>query len=119
MTSEYDAELTQRVTNARHEVYEVVLQAASNERGAHLETALTALGYLAGTAILTNTGIDLSPYNSGTPILVEKVNDVGPEVVGNLLDLVAVARPPVPPISRLRRPHRSRLVTNHSSHTRT
>lgn len=93
MPSEYDAVLAQRVTNARHEVYEAVLQATSNEGGAHLESAITALGYLAGTAILTNTGIDLSPYKPGTPILVDKVNDVGQEVVGNLLDLVARGTP--------------------------
>lgn len=93
MPSEYDAALTQCVTEARHEVYTAALQATSNERGAHLETALTALGYLAGTAILTDTGIDLLHYTPGTPILVDKVNDVGQEVVGNLLDLVAHGTP--------------------------
>jgi len=60
MLPEYHPVFAQRVTTARPEIYADVLHATSNEPGAHLETALTALGYLAGTAILTNTGIDLA-----------------------------------------------------------
>lgn len=79
----------ERVARAGHELYEAVCAGLTDHRGIHLETAIAASGYLAGTAILRSTGVNISSLAPGAPVFVDTVNELGPKVVGVMMDLVA------------------------------
>ncbi|MEO7652688.1 MAG: hypothetical protein ABIZ80_19690, partial [Bryobacteraceae bacterium] len=89
MPSNADPALAQRNIQAGVEIYDAVHQTLNTDRGMHLETALAAVGYLAGSAILKSSGVNLANLHPGSPVFVENVNEIGPQVVEDLLDLVA------------------------------
>jgi hypothetical protein len=81
-------ELATRVGQASTALFGAVCQAIADERGTHLETALTAAGYLAGNAMLVGTGVDLSGLEPGSYVIVEQVNEIGPMVFDAVFTLV-------------------------------
>lgn len=89
MPSKIDPALGERIASASGEIYHTVCEAIADGRGTHLETAITAIGYLAGTAMLRNSGVDFSRLDPGTPIFVDAVNEVGQDVVGTMLETIA------------------------------
>ncbi|MEO6741741.1 MAG: hypothetical protein ABIP20_15970, partial [Chthoniobacteraceae bacterium] len=84
-----DPSLADRISGASGEIYHTVCDSIADGRGTHLETAIAAIGYLAGTAMLQNGGVDLSRFEPGTPVFVDAVNEVGQDVVGTMLETVA------------------------------
>src|SRR5579862_2176012 len=74
---ESDPTLPPRLAQAGGEIYQSVCTAIADNRGTHLETAIAAAGYLAGTAMLLNTGVNLSALKPGTPVFVDQVNEAG------------------------------------------
>lgn len=69
---------------ASEALFNAIVGALQNERGVHIETAIAGAGCLAGAALLRNTGIDLSGFAPGSVILVDSVNEAGPELVSFL-----------------------------------
>ncbi len=92
MPSDPDPALVQRNTQAGLELYDLIYQSLKTDRGVHLETALAAAGYLAGYAILKSSGINLTSLPPGAPVFIDQVNDIGPQVIQYLQDLVARGR---------------------------
>jgi len=105
--SEPDPTLSPRIAQAGADIYRAICDSIADARGSHLETAVAAAGYLAGTAILTNCGVNLSALTPGAPVFVDRVNEVGPVVVKYLMDLVANGSPPAASIPPDRQPLRS------------
>lgn len=89
MNIEPDPTLSERISKAGIDIYSAVMWSVAEERGAHLETAIAAAGYLAGTAILRSCGVNLSMISPGAPVFVDAVNETGPAVLQQIMDLVA------------------------------
>lgn len=88
-----DPALRLRVANAGTAVFNMILNSIADQRGVHLETAIASAGYLAGTAMLKGCGIaGLSTCTPGSTVLVDQVNEVGPEVMEYMMNELA-ARP--------------------------
>jgi hypothetical protein len=81
--SPHAAELTAAAT----ELFEGLCRVLMDDRGVHLETAITAAGHLAGAALLDCAGVDLSGFEPGTYVLVPEVDETGPLLVETLYDL--------------------------------
>ena len=72
---------------AADELFEGICQGLADQCGIHLETAITAGGYLAGATLLECAGVDLSRLPAGAPVFVDEVNETGPLLVETLFDL--------------------------------
>lgn len=77
-----------QVADASSALFNGICAALADQRGVHLETALTAAGLVTGSAILRNCGIDLSKLPPGSPVFVDKVDEIGPMVLNTIFDLV-------------------------------
>ena len=72
---------------AADELFEGICQGLADARGIHLETAITAGGYLAGSTLLDCAHVDLSRLPPGAAVIVDEVNETGPLLVETLFDL--------------------------------
>ena len=93
MNLQSDPDLRQCITQASSDLCAIVIRAITDERGAHLETAIAAAGFLAGTAMLKSTGVNTSTLPPGSPIFVDQVNEIGPAIVDHMLGLISQAQP--------------------------
>jgi hypothetical protein len=97
-----DAKLAQQLVKAADELYDAIRTALQDERGVHLETALTAAGYLAGAALLRDAGVDLDKLTPGSYVIVDGVNEEGPKLLELTFDMIHQAgvanAPPVDPV---------------------
>lgn len=82
-------DLPARTAEAGGKLFELICSALGNERGVHLETAVSAAGALAGASVLRGSGIDLSHLKPGDYVIVEKVNEVGPMLIDTLTTLLS------------------------------
>ncbi len=89
MSHANDALSAQRLAQAGADVYQAILRSISDERGVHLQTAIAAAGYLAGTAILKSCGLDVSTLTPGSAVFTDRVNEIGPGVVQDVLNRVS------------------------------
>jgi len=81
-------DLTTRVAQASTAFFGAICRGLADNRGAHLETTLTAAGYCAGAAMLRGTQVDLSKLPPGSPVFVDAVNQVGPMVFDTVFNLI-------------------------------
>jgi hypothetical protein len=79
-----DAPSTEQLNACSSALVNLVLDGLKTDRGVHLETALWAMGSLAGLAMLRDTGIDVSALPAGQVVLVDAVNDSGSKLMGEL-----------------------------------
>ncbi len=79
-----DAPTNDQLNACSSALVNLVLDGLKTERGVHIETALWAIGSLAGLAMLRDTGIDLSALPTGQVVLVDAVNDLGSQLMGQL-----------------------------------
>src|SRR5665213_2457575 len=78
------APTTEQLNGCSSAIVSLVLDSLKTDRGVHIETAIWAVGSLAGLAMLRDTGIDLSALPSGQVVLSEGVNERGSELMGFL-----------------------------------
>lgn len=76
---------------------QAVIRRLNDERGVHIETALTAAGATAGSLLLRATGLDLSGLTPGSAVFGTGVDEAGPEMLGFLAG--ACAREGIDPSS--------------------
>ncbi len=107
MNPEADPNLAAQLAQAGAEIKNVILGSITDERGVHIETAIAAAGYLAGTAILKGTGINLSAFPQGGAVFVDEVNEVGPALVNHLFALLGKTAPPADRVPENHQPLRA------------
>ena len=97
-----DAKVAQQLVKAADELYDAIRTALQDERGVHLETALAAAGYLAGAALLRDSGVDLGKLKPGSYVIVDGGNESGPQLLDLTFDMLHQAglpdAPPVDPV---------------------
>lgn len=72
---------------AAREFRDHVYAKLTNEKGVHADTALSAMGRMAGTFLLRSFGLPMENLEPGTPVLSDLANEHGPALIG-LLQLV-------------------------------
>ncbi len=77
--SEEEAE---KVDAAVAELFDVICKELTTEQGINIETAIAAAGWLTGSALLVASNIDMSELEPGSPILVDAVDEAGPNLIG-------------------------------------
>ena len=69
------------------EFEQLIVDHLKDDRGVHIETAITAAGSVAGYLLLRETGIDLTALKPGSVVLVDQVNETGPRMVGFMAEV--------------------------------
>jgi len=69
------------------EFVQFIIDHLKDGRGVHIETAITAAGSMAGSLLLRATGIDLTALTPGSAVLVDRVNESGPHMVGFMAEV--------------------------------
>lgn len=72
--NEHELEQLSRWTPAVRELLKNTLQ---DERGVHIESAISGIAAVAGCLLLRSTGVKLDHLRPGTPVFVDAVNDLG------------------------------------------
>jgi len=90
MPVQIDEKTLTRIGETANSFINIIFKEIKDDRGVHLETAISAPAFLAGTLILRATGVDLSALEPGQPVFVtlskgqtdDVVNTMGMEVLG-------------------------------------
>jgi hypothetical protein len=97
-----DPELARQLAAAADELYQAICAALTDARGVHLETALAAAGYLTGAALLRDAGVNLDHLQPGSHVIVDAVNQAGPQLLDLLFNTIHQAGfPNVPPADQV------------------
>lgn len=72
-----------QLNEAANQVTQIIFEHTKSERGVHVETAISAPCFLAGTLILHSTGVDLSKLEPGQPVFVNMASNVSEDVVND------------------------------------
>ena len=67
---------------ASDDIYKLAMKHLVDERGVHIETAISACAALGGVALLRSANVDLSKVPDGAPVLVDAVDKEGPRIIG-------------------------------------
>ena len=99
MSIQITQEIFQKLNEAANKATEIIFAHTQSERGVHLETAIYAPCFLAGTLILRSTGVDLSQLEPGQPVFVSTANDQYSDIVNDrgreTLDFMQKVCPPL------------------------
>lgn len=85
LTSDDEAmseEEEEKIADAVAELFDVICKGLTTEQGVNIETAIAAAGWLTGSALLAAADIDMTELEPGSPILVDAVNEEGPNLIG-------------------------------------
>ncbi len=83
MSIQITQEIFARLNDAANKTTQIIFAHTQSERGVHLETAIYAPAFLAGTLILRSTGVDFSKLEAGKPIFVSQSNDEYDDIVND------------------------------------
>jgi hypothetical protein len=72
-----------QLNEAANQVTQIIFEHTKSERGVHVETAISAPCFLAGTLILRSTGVDLSKLTPGQPVFVNVAHEGSEDVVND------------------------------------
>ena len=83
MSVQITQEKLTQLNEAANQVTQIIFEHTKSERGVHVETAISAPCFLAGTLILRSTGVDLSKLEPGQPVFVNLSNESNEDVVND------------------------------------
>jgi len=72
-----------QLNEAANQVTQIIFEHTKSERGVHVETAISAPCFLAGTLILRSTGVDLTKLEPGQPVFVNIASNASEDVVND------------------------------------
>jgi len=84
----------QEQLDAAPEFVQAAIDALRNEQGVHAETAVAATARMAGTFLFRSFGFDLPSARPGQPVLSDRANERGPELIqilGSTLNQIGAA----------------------------
>ncbi len=100
--------LVERISHAGSDICSAVMWSVQEERGVHLQTAIAASGYLTGTAILKNCGVNISGLQPGAQVFVDAVNETGTAVWEQIEKLAGGEDLNTPPMNVIPQEHQPR-----------
>ena len=83
MSVQITKETFARLNDAANKSTKIIFAHTQSERGVHLETAIYAPAFLAGTLILRSTGADFSKLKAGQPVFVTQSNEEYDDIVND------------------------------------
>jgi hypothetical protein len=99
MSVHITSEIVSQLNEVANQITQIVFEYTKSERGVHVETAVSAPCFLAGTLILRSTGVDLSQLEPGQPVFVNMTNESSEDVVNDtgreVLDFMQKICPPL------------------------
>ena len=83
MSIQITQEIFTRLNDTANKFTQTIFAHTQSEKGVHLETAIYAPAFLAGTLILRSTGVGFSDHKAGQPIFVTQSNDEYGDIVND------------------------------------
>ena len=83
MSVQFTQENFSQLNEAANQVTQIIFEHTKSERGVHVETAICAPCFLAGTLILRSTDVNLSKLEPGQPVFVNMSNEGSQDVVND------------------------------------